>query len=511
MPGLAPASAAWSSWRRRGLLVVALAASVAPATAAQAQTTSTSTSERAPSASEVTPAAAGGDRDSAEGAAALRAAQDLDVQVIELRRELDALQRERASTDDLRRRLDELEARQGQGPSDAWTSWPHDGGDALRFSQDGYVIRSPDNRFMVRPGLRLQTLYVGQRADAGPDDGGARPDASAFSLTHAELLFDGHAVSPRFEYRLELDFAEATSNAPSNISSSLVKDAYVQVRLGHAVAIRAGHVLVPYGLQTQTWNAHLELVDVAAATAAFTLDRDVGVMVVGQPLAGRLQYQLAALDGPRAPCPDNADGLRCDAVDFAYAARLVAAPLGPLPIWEGDVEGHARPLFEVGVSGAYELLPTDVRARTDVATAPLDLDRDKLVDNVGVWLVAAELRAVFHGAAVQGEWFGRREHPGAGVADRDYWGAYGEASYFVLPRRLQVIARGGRTDEPLYGATLAARAARGARTTEGGGGVSVYLRGHDAKLQIDYAHLSTPGALSAPHVDRARAALQLAF
>jgi hypothetical protein len=503
-----------ASVRRRVIVVrlVALAGLAALTTSARAQSAptppATIASDKAPPADAT---AAGGDRDQAEGAAALHAAQDLDVQVIELRRELDALQRERASTDDLRRRLDELEARQGRGASDAWTSWPHDGGDALRFSQDGYVIRSPDNRFMLRPGLRLQTLYVGQRAGAGPDDGGARPDSSAFSLSHAELLFDGHAVSPRFEYRLELDFADASSNASSNASSSFVKDAYVQVRLGHAVAIRAGHVLVPYGLQTQTWNAHLELVDVAAATAAFTLDRDVGVMVVGQPLAGRLQYQLAALDGPRAPCPDNADGLRCDAVDLAYAARLVAAPLGPLPIWEGDVEGHARPLFEVGVSGAYELLPTDVRARTDVATAPLDLDRNNLVDNVGVWLVAAELRAVFHGAAVQGEWFGRREHPGAGVADRDYWGAYGEASYFVLPRRLQVIARGGRTDEPLYGATLAERAARGARTTEEGGGVSVYLRGHDAKLQIDYAHLSTPGALSAPHVDRVRAALQLAF
>jgi hypothetical protein len=182
-----------------------------------------------------------------------------------------------------------------------------------------------------------------------------------------------------------------------------------------------------------------------------------------------------------------------------------------MPIWEGDVEPHAQPLFAVGVSGAYELLPTDVRARTGVVTAPLDLDRNNLVDNVGVWLVAAEARAVFRGAAVQGEWFGRREHPGAGVADRDYWGAYGEASYFVLPRRLQVVARLGRTDLPLYGAALAERAARGTRTTEEGGGVSAYLRGHDAKLQVDYTHLASPDALSAPEVHRVRAAVQLAF
>jgi hypothetical protein len=112
---------------------------------------------------------------------------------------------------------------------------------------------------------------------------------------------------------------------------------------------------------------------------------------------------------------------------------------------------------------------------------------------------------------LQAEWFGRREHPGAQLPDRDYWGAYGQAGYFVLPRRLQVVARVGRTDQPLYGITAADRLARGSETTEVGGGLSAYLRGHDAKLQVDYAYLATPDARSAPFVNRLRAAIQLAF
>jgi hypothetical protein len=128
-----------------------------------------------------------------------------------------------------------------------------------------------------------------------------------------------------------------------------------------------------------------------------------------------------------------------------------------------------------------------------------------------VWLAAAEVRAVLLGAAVQGEWFGRREHPGAGVADRTYWGAYGEASYFILSRHLQVLARLGRTDLPLYGSTAATRAAQGTETTEEGGGLSAYLHGHDAKLQLDYTHQSTADALSAPSVHRLRVAIQLAY
>jgi hypothetical protein len=439
----------------------------------------------------------------AQGAAALRAAEQAEVRLIEMQRQLDALARERASYDDVRARLDVLEARQRALAAAASHDWMSVGdAGAVRFSQDGVVIRSPDDRFLLRPELRLQTIYEGDLAKAGAGDR-ARPDSSTFAFAHAEVLFEGHAVSRRFEYRLELDFADT--------QAGVAKDAFVQWRFGDLLALRAGQFRVPYGLETQYWNASLELVDVAQATAAFTLARDVGVMALGRPLAGRLQYQLAATNGPRGLCPPNDENLRCDAVDLAYAARVVAAPFGPLPVVEGDVDGQQHPLVAVGVSGAYELVPTDVRARTGIVNATLDVDGNGRVDNVSVWQGAAELRALFRGASVQGEWLARREHPGGAAPDRDFWGAYGQASYFVLPHHLQVIGRVGRSDLPLYGATIVERGLRGPRTTEESVGLSAYLRGHDAKLQVDYTHLSTPGAMSAPVDDRVRAAVQLAF
>jgi hypothetical protein len=443
-------------------------------------------------------------RDEAQGAAALRAATQAEVRLIEMQRQLDALARERASYDDLRARLDVLEGRQQALAASASRDWMSagEGAGAVRFSQDGVVIRSPNDRFLMRPELRLQTIYEGDLAKAGTGDR-ARPDSSTFAFAHAELLLEGHAVSRRFEYRFELDFADT--------QAGVAKDAFVQWRFGDLLALRAGQFRVPYGLETQYWNASLELVDVAQATSAFTLARDVGVMALGRPLAGRLQYQLAATNGPRGLCPPNDDDLRCDAVDLAYAARIVAAPFGPLPLVEGDVDGQPHPLVAVGVSGAYQLVPTDVRARTGVIDAPLDMNGNGRVDNVSVWQGAAELRAMFRGASVQGEWLARREHAGGSEADRNFWGAYGQASYFVLPHHLQVVGRVGRSDLPLYGATIVERGLRGARTTEEGVGLSAYLRGHDAKLQVDYTHLSTPGAMSAPVDDRVRAAVQLAF
>jgi hypothetical protein len=483
------------------LLPRALVAQTAsPATSPEGQAATPTVG--APSVRDATPAE-GGARDQAEGAAALRATQDLEARVIELRRELDAMERERLSYEDLVHRVDELEARQAALRSGAPADWTSAGGrGGLRFVDDGVVIRSPGNRFLLRPGLRLQTLFVADLADKGSADAAA-PDAATFALFHAEILFEGHAINPRFEYRLELDFGET--------QPSIAKDAFVQWRFLHELALRVGQFKIPYGLETQYWNALLEFVNVARAVDEFTLGRDVGVEVLARPLGGRLQAYASATNGPRAPCPADPTGPQCDAIDFLYAARVVAAPFGPLPMVEGDLEDQRRPLVSVGVSGAFFYLPTDVRARLGVPNALLDVDHNGYVDNVSVLQGGAELRALWRGASLQAEWLGRRERPGAGEADRSYWGAYGQAGYFILPRHLQVVARVGRSDLPLYGAGVADRLLQGSRTTEETGGVNAYLHGHDAKLQVDYTHLSTPDATSAPTVHRIRAALQLAF
>jgi hypothetical protein len=442
-----------------------------------------------------------GARSEAELAASRKAVQDLEAQVVELRRIIEGMDRSRASVDDLRRRLDEMEARLAENDrrDDALASGTGREPTLFLFRDDGFVMRSPHGRFLLVPHVRLQTVYTGVIAAKGTADRAA-PDQSGFTLPHAELILDGHVASRMFTYRLQLDAAE----------SPTINDAYLQVAMIRSFGVRAGQFKIPYDLQRRTWSGELEFVDISAPMSAFSLERDIGLMVVGRPLAGRLAYELSVTNGTGAGKPN-------DNIDLAYALHVAAAPWGALPPGEGDIEWHPRPRASVGVAGYYNLVPTDIVARTDNPTANTDLDIDGRFDNVAIWQGGAELKALWRGAALQAEWFGRYEIPGGGQPSRSYWGAYAQASYFIIRSRLQVAARIGHTDVPLYGSTPEDRARLGDRIDEQSVALNAYLRGHRVKFQADYTHSHAENAatgldaLSAPTFHRIRAAAQLGF
>jgi hypothetical protein len=437
----------------------------------------------------------------AELAASRKAVQDVEAQVIELRRIIEAFDRSRASVDDMRRRLDEMEARLSENDrrDDALASGAGGETSVFKFRDEGYAMRSPNGHFLLVPHLRLQTVYEGALASRGTLDT-APPDTSGFALTHAELILDGHVGGRQFMYRLQLDAAETPA----------LNDAYLQVALMRELGVRVGQFKVPYGLQRRIYSGELEFINISAPMAAFSLDRDIGMMMTGRPLAGRLQYDFAVLNG--------ADGKPNDNLDLAYAARVAAAPWGPLPAGEGDIEWHPEPRAVMGLAGYYNLIPTDVIARTGDPLVDTDQDNDGRVDNVAVWQGNVELKALWRGAAVQAEWFGRTETPGGIYPSRSYQGAYVQASYFIIRGRLQVAGRLGQTAVPRYKSTPTERARLGTEIDEQSVAINAYLRGsHRIKLQVDYTHLHATDATtglaagSAPDVHRLRAAVQLGF
>jgi len=433
-----------------------------------------------------------------------RTTQDLEAKLIQMRRELDGVEKQNAAWDDLRRSVDELAARVGElgrrldqqptpGPPETTPVAPAASDERLG------PLSAAERRAWPRPEVRLQAGYDGVLAPAGPGQA-LQASQSTFLLRHAELWLQGATGWRQMEYRLQVDFAEPT----------ILKDAFVQWRPSRWLAVRLGRFKLPFGFQRYLRSTYYDFVDRSETMEAFSLGRDLGLMVIGRPLAGRLQYQIALSNGAGTTAVHN------DNLDLSATARVVAAPWGPPPESEGDLVGQRRPLLAVGVAGNFNLVPTDVAARTGDPSANADVDGNGRVDNVAVWQGGVELRVHFRGAALQGELFRRLENLGVAGVDRRTGGQYLQASYFVLPHFLQVAVRVERTDLPLYGATAAQRLASGTRLDGQTGAVSAFLRGHALKLQVDYSHLRTTdltvaGARYSPTSHRLRAGVQLMF
>ena len=80
-----------------------------------------------------------------------------------------------------------------------------------------------------------------------------------------------------------------------------------------------------------------------------------------------------------------------------------------------------------------------------------------------------------------------------------------------MPRRLQVAGRISRSDQPYYNVPDPAYRSRGDRIDEQALGLNYYVRGHHAKLQVDYTHLEPRTVSATPDIHRLRAAIQLWF
>ena len=285
--------------------------------------------------------------------------------------------------------------------------------------------------------------------------------------------------------------------------------------------MRVGQYKVPFGFQRYLRSTYYDFVDRSETMTAFSLERDVGVMILGRPLGGRLQYQLSITNGAVGGTNGAGAGKLNDNRDLAYTARVVAAPWGALPDSEGDLVGQRRPLLSVGAAGYFNLAPTDVVARSGNPQANTDLDNERAHRQRLVWQGGVELRVHFRGAALQAELFRRLEHPGAGwpTAPSGASTCRRATSWFhtSCPRR----ARRAHRPAALRRDPGAAQGQRRSHRWADRGRQRLPARARSQraryKIQADYTHLRTTDVVSllgpfySPDSHRLRVTAQLMF
>jgi hypothetical protein len=436
---------------------------------------------------------------------------DLAAEVAALRQDVDRLGHASAGQTDLVARLDALDARVarlGEQASatradlDSRTSPEASSTGGASFASgawdDGFHLVDGE-RYSLRATGYLQLRYT-LRTDEAASGGDSFPELreSGFSLRRARLAVDGHVHSPRLGYRLMAEYAG------TNVR---LLDYFIEGQLPHGGYLRGGQFKVPFAREFMGAESASSFVELPVATDELRYDRDLGVLAGWVGVGGRLDVSVGIFNGAGRNVSKN------DNLDPLLVARVQATLLGqPWKPEEGDLPGTHDPALVMGVSGTFENAPVpsvvgygdavlSENASDPALRLDTDVDGDGRRDNVRVSMVGVDLAFRVRGLGVEAELYGRAEDWGAIASGqtnglgfdptRHYAGGFAQASYFVLPGRLQVGARYSSTGVSplLLGGRTRDAAPEDDRRREITGLVSCYHLGHGLEATLMYSFL----------------------
>jgi hypothetical protein len=284
----------------------------------------------------------------------------------------------------------------------------------------------------------LQLQYLSVVRDAQPS-----PAETGFILRRARVSAEGSVYSPRFGYRAELELAQG-SLAPLDI--------YAELKPAPRWSIRAGQVRVPFSRNWMISEERLAFAERSVATEEFRYDYDVGVLASASFINDRLLASFGVLNGAGRNVPAN------DNVDPLFVARVMGTVGAHAPVEEGDLPGTRPPSGTFGVAATLDYVPEPsaygFSSGTPVMAVPIvahDTNGNGRPDGVRVFQLEGDLAFRWRGFSFDGEAYFRHEswaqigsdQPAASqfAPKQRFGGGFAQATYFILPARLQAGAR----------------------------------------------------------------------
>jgi outer membrane murein-binding lipoprotein Lpp len=375
--------------------------------------------------------------------------QELAAEVAVLRQDVDQLRGGSAGQGELVGRVDALERRvtelgeqvaslradlEAERSPEKTGGRPRGGGGRW---DDGFWLVE-DGRFTLRLTGLVQLRYTVRAQEAFDST-----KESGFSLRRARVGLAGQLYSPRLAYELKLEAAGGVR----------LLDAFVVGELPGGFSLRGGQMKVPFSRIWMNPAETLSFLERPVAVEELRYDRDLGVWGAWSGVGGRVVVGAGVWNGagPEANANDNVDPL--------LVGRVQVTPLGaPWDPEEGDLGRTSAPALTVGAAGTFENTPVPESYGFGSAQ-PLDtdVDADGERDNVRVWQAQVDVAFRWRGLGVEAEGFVRGEDWGVIPVQQatpfaprgTLWGGAVQASYVVIPERLQLGARYSRTDVSL--------------------------------------------------------------
>ena len=355
-----------------------------------------------------------------------------------------------------------------------------------------YVVPGASEIKLALGGL-LQVQWEGGDVFAFEGRFGSAAIDDRFRLRRARIQVSGD-FADNFDFKLEGEFAQSDealtirdatgrllgSNATRTAFGGL--DLFANWHRYPEFQVKVGQYKAPFGLEQISPDPKLFTAERSQVTSALTPERQVGIQIWGKPFTNVLPEQKDLLTYWVGMFNGNGRNVTVnDNDEYMYVARLELQP------WKGKLAGQdawvrfgGDALHSRDASGTVLSPAGTLRVNSDGSlstfTAPSAAEREGYgFDASFHWgpfdLIAEYLSESYEGRTVNG----------IAPTFRDFRaeGYYVQPSFFIVPKKLQVVAKyehfnpGQVIDDNLDSIT---------------GGLNYYIHGDDIKLIADYIH-----------------------
>lgn len=336
----------------------------------------------------------------------------------------------------------------------------------------GFNFTSPDEKFRLALGGRLQTRY----SLVAADDSTKTTPASKWEVRRMKLWVNGYAYTKDLTYLLQVDFVNGGS-------SKLLEHAYFNYRLLDEVQLLAGQTKVPFGRQWLNSSGAQQFVDRSTASDVFRPGYDAGAKLHGDIAKGLATYELGVYGGAGQSTTRASNG---DTTANAIAARMAVNPFGKMAYTESDLENSPKPLLSVGANyygntlkktSATALETNNITLAGTSGWLGKGLATFSSGEKIDIDTFGFDTAFKWHGFSAQGEYLiGQADGKTSGKILRAQ-GLYAQAGYCIIPKTLEVALRYSYVDPN--------RDKSNDLTSDIQGAISYYFNLHNLKLQGD--------------------------
>ncbi len=308
----------------------------------------------------------------------------------------------------------------------------------------GFYIKSDDGDFKIKTNIQLMPQYQFVSIEG-------QGKVNTFQIRKARIIWSGHAFYPDLTYKFQVEILGgrvSTATEGDGLTGPNLRDAWINYQFTDGIGLKAGQFKPSYNREELTSSSKLQFVDRSINNETFTLGRALGLTIHGKPFDKKMEYALYAVNDVTRRNGTNRNN------EMDVGGRFVWNALGHHGYKMSDVKWHEDPALAFGVAGALGFPttadPTMINASADVAFK-------------------------YSGWSFHGEGNYQRDQ----TAKTNIIGFLGQVGYFLVPEHFEIAARGAGVI-PKGGGT---------NGYETGLTLNYFFKGHNLKIQSDYALL----------------------